>query len=53
MFVGADIDKSWHFHYGAISRGDYPLDELPAHVRELAKRLYYTKEPANKKRPNE
>ncbi len=48
MAVGADEDKSWHFHYGAITDGDYPLEKLPSHVRDIAERLYYKKGLAKK-----
>ena len=43
MFVGADEDKSWHFHYGAIADGDYPLEKLPPHIKDIAERMYYKK----------
>ncbi len=42
MFTGATEDSSWRFRYVAIARGDYPLEKLPPHVRDIAERLYYT-----------
>jgi hypothetical protein len=37
---GAEAD-SWHWHAHEIVKGTYPLERLPAHVRESAKKLYY------------
>lgn len=34
-------DSTWHWHAEAISKGEYPLEQLPEHVRELARELYY------------
>lgn len=35
------IDQSWRAQTFDISKGRYPLEDLPEHVRELAKELYY------------
>ena len=49
-YVGEELERtviyptseaSWWWHAQAISRGKYPLDKLPEHVRELARELYY------------
>ena len=44
MAVGATINSSWRFYYDDIARGDYPLEKLPPHVRDIAERMYYKKE---------
>ncbi len=31
----------WFQNLRAIARGEYPLDQLPEHVRDLAAELYY------------
>ena len=48
MAVGAAINSSWRFYYDDIARGDYPLEKLPPHVRDIAERMYYKKELAQK-----
>ena len=48
MFIGATDDDGWRWHYIDIVTGDYPLEKLPTHVRDIARRLYYDKEPAQK-----
>jgi hypothetical protein len=32
---------AWYWHIASIVKGEYPLDKLPEHVREVAKELYY------------
>ena len=50
--VMADLEKhnyeeyvfkgcSWRWHWAEIIRGEYPLEKLPDHVRDLAQVLYY------------
>ncbi|MCE9501858.1 MAG: hypothetical protein K8R21_15360 [Leptospira sp.] len=44
-FSVKDFDYSndaWPWHVDEISRGVYPLEKLPEHVRDLAKKLYYS-----------
>lgn len=31
----------WIWNLDAVARGEYPIEKLPAHVRDLAKELYY------------
>lgn len=33
--------KEWYRHLREIAAGEYPLDQLPEHVRDLAAELYY------------
>ncbi len=33
--------KTWRNHFKRIAAGNYPLDELPEHVRDRARELYY------------
>jgi hypothetical protein len=33
--------EQWFENIKAIARGEYPLDQLPGHVRDLAEKLYY------------
>ena len=33
--------ERWFENLKAIARGEYPLDQLPEHVRDLAEELYY------------
>jgi hypothetical protein len=33
--------KEWYRHLREIAAGEYPLDQLPGHVRDLAEKLYY------------
>ena len=49
-YVGEEIDgcamvpqadSGWWVWLKAIARGEYPLDKLPEHVRDLAAELYY------------
>jgi len=35
------FDQSWRAQSGDIAEGEYPLEKLPAHVREIARELYY------------
>ncbi len=35
------MDQSWRAQSGDIAEGEYPLEKLPAHVREIARELYY------------
>ncbi len=35
------FDDSWRGQVYDISHGNFPLEKLPEHVRELAKDLYY------------
>ncbi len=37
------VDSSWRGHVYDIADGEYPLEKLPEHVRELARELYYEK----------
>ena len=39
--------SSWRWYFWAIAEADYPLEKMPSHVRDIAKRLYYKKEPAS------
>ena len=39
--------SSWRWYFWAIAEADYPLEKMPSHVREIAERLYYKKEPAS------
>ncbi|WP_017852015.1 hypothetical protein ACO1KB_19210 [Leptospira interrogans serovar Szwajizak] len=42
LFGGMDLtESSWRFFPLEISSGKYPLENLPEHVREIAKELYY------------
>jgi uncharacterized protein YgfB (UPF0149 family) len=34
-------DQSWRAQTFDISEGEYPLEKLPKHVREIARELYY------------
>jgi len=36
-------EEPWWYHAQAIARGVYPLEKLPEHVREPARKLYYDK----------
>ena len=49
-YIGEELERTliyptsasfWWWHAQAISRGEYPLEKLPEHVRELALKLYY------------
>lgn len=40
---GSGLGDSWREKIGWIVEAEYPLEELPEHVRELAKKLYYDK----------
>ena len=49
-YIGEELERtqiyptsasSWWWHAQAIARGEYPLEKLPEHVRELARELYY------------
>lgn len=33
--------RTWRNEFKRIARGEYPLEELPEHVREQARELYY------------
>lgn len=33
--------SSWRWHAHEIIKGAYPLENLPAHVRDLAREMYY------------
>ncbi len=33
--------EEWYCHLREIAAGEYPLDKLPEHVRDLAEKLYY------------
>lgn len=44
-YLGSSIE-SWRWNIPDIAEGVYPLEDLPEHVRDLAKALYYTKKPA-------
>ncbi|MBX3721361.1 MAG: hypothetical protein KF713_05940 [Turneriella sp.] len=39
MLTGGE--KTWRNEFKRIARGEYPLEQLPAHVRALAAQLYY------------
>ncbi len=42
LFGGSDLsESSWRFFPLEVSTGEYPLENLPDHVREIAKELYY------------
>jgi len=50
---GPTAEEPWWCHARAICRGEYPLEKLPEHVREPARKLYYDKpspEEANRER---
>lgn len=34
--------RTWRNEFKRIARGEYPLDELPEHVRDQARELYYS-----------
>ncbi len=34
-------EEHWVWNLDAVARGEYPIEKLPAHVRDLAKELYY------------
>lgn len=36
-------DGEWTFHAPAILKGEFPLEELPMIMRDMAKEMYYTK----------
>ena len=38
---GGTYDDSWRAQTYDISEGSYPLENLPEHVREIARELYY------------
>lgn len=40
IFTGGK-PKTWRNEFKSIARGEYPLDELPVHVRDRARELYY------------
>jgi predicted nucleotide-binding protein (sugar kinase/HSP70/actin superfamily) len=40
---GPTSEEPWWCHARAIARGEYPLQKLPEHVREPARKLYYEK----------
>jgi hypothetical protein len=42
-FVPRRTDGSWRWEWRLISQGEYPLEKLPDHVRDLAYVLYYQK----------
>lgn len=37
-------DRTWRDYYLKVVAGIYPLEQIPVHVRDLAKQLYYDKE---------
>lgn len=37
-------EMEWPYHAKSIFDGKYPLEKLPNHLRNLAKKLYYQKE---------
>ncbi|EMO79234.1 hypothetical protein LEP1GSC126_2883 [Leptospira kirschneri str. 200801774] len=42
LFGGSDLsESSWRFFPLEVSTGKFPLENLPDHVREIAKKLYY------------
>lgn len=44
-FDGFDmsVEIAWQWHMDEILAGIYPLSDLPDHVRDIAKELYYKK----------
>lgn len=34
-------DDRWYWHIASIVKGEYPLEKLPEHVRDIAAKLYY------------
>lgn len=46
-------DGEWTFHAPGILRGEFPLEELPEIMREMAKEMYYTKEAKDTKNSKE
>ena len=36
-----EMKDHWVWNPGMIARGKYPLEKLPDHVREIARKLYY------------
>jgi hypothetical protein len=36
------FDDTWRWDYHLIAKGEFPLEKLPSHVRDLAQRLYYS-----------
>ena len=45
--LAGQIISSWRWYFDAIAEADYPLEKMPSHVRDIAERLYYKKEPAS------
>jgi len=39
--ITVTAEASWWWRAQDIARGEYPLERLPEHVRELARELYY------------
>jgi len=35
------LDQSWRAQSFDIASGEYPLEKLPEHVRDIAKKLFY------------
>lgn len=35
------LESSWRWRWKDITSGSYPLEKLPAHVRDIAQALYY------------
>jgi hypothetical protein len=42
---GGFKEDSWRYQISWIVEGEYPIEKLPDHVRELAKELYYDRKP--------
>lgn len=39
----ASLGPEWPYQFGSIQRGEFPLDKLPAHIRELARHHWYSR----------
>lgn len=37
-----DPEEHWAWNIDRIARGEFPLERVPEHIRDLAKDLYYT-----------
>ena len=42
-FVNLNNDLEWPYRASEIINGTYPIENLPTHLREYTKKLYYNK----------
>ncbi|MDH7554170.1 MAG: hypothetical protein QHH74_10975 [Spirochaetota bacterium] len=40
-YASIERHNEWYWHIATIVAGQYPLERLPEHVRDIAARLYY------------